>query len=63
MTIEQTDQPIGRTEKEVELKDYFCPFCNHKLFRGNVTAFKQVCLECNKLVDSTALAEEETKES
>lgn len=37
------------------LKDYFCPFCSHKLFRGDVKEFRLVCQECNQLVDSSAL--------
>ncbi|WDP89789.1 MAG: hypothetical protein HUN04_08730 [Desulfobacter sp.] len=38
-----------------QLKDYYCPFCNSKLFRGKVEEFKMVCLECNRLVDSKKL--------
>jgi len=44
--------PIITAKTTVELKDYFCPFCNHKLFRGNVTGFNMVCSQCNKLVKS-----------
>ncbi|MCG8687096.1 MAG: hypothetical protein MI892_19600 [Desulfobacterales bacterium] len=35
-----------------ELKDYYCPYCGYKLFRGSVNEFKMVCMECNRLVDS-----------
>ena len=48
----------GTQKKEQpELKDYFCPYCGFKLFRGNVNEFKMVCLECNKLVNSNDLKE------
>ncbi len=30
--------------------DYFCPFCDMKLFRGRVATLKMVCSGCNKLV-------------
>ena len=40
---------------DVALKDYHCPFCGHKLFRGKVHDFKMVCHECNRLVDSSKL--------
>ena len=30
--------------------DYFCPFCDTKLFRGRVATLKMVCSGCNKLV-------------
>ncbi|MCG8635332.1 MAG: hypothetical protein MI863_15985 [Desulfobacterales bacterium] len=49
-----------------QLKDYYCPFCNHKLFRGDVKEFKMVCQECNRLVDSNNLpseTEEQEKEA
>ncbi len=38
------------------LKDYFCPFCGHKLFRGDVNEFNMVCQECNKLVNSKEMS-------
>ena len=44
------------THSSDQLKDYFCPFCNNKLFRGKVNEFRLVCLECNKLVDSRKLS-------
>ncbi|HCY85176.1 MAG TPA: hypothetical protein DHV36_08585 [Desulfobacteraceae bacterium] len=47
--------PENKAATAAELKDYFCPFCNHKLFRGRVKEFKLVCQECNKLVDSSTL--------
>lgn len=45
-----------------ELKDYFCPFCHAKLFRGKVSDFKLVCQECNRLVDSSKLPGDADKE-
>ncbi len=45
--------PIVPQRTAVELKDYFCPFCNFKLFRGNVAKFNMVCSQCNKLVRSS----------
>ena len=50
--------PDDPNVQNAKLKDYFCPFCNHKLFRGNVNEFKLVCQECNRLVDSTTLKQE-----
>lgn len=47
---------------EKEFKDYYCPFCGHRLFRGKVRDFKMVCHECNRLVDSRALEEEQSSE-
>ena len=44
-----------------DLKDYFCPFCGHKLFRGNVNEFRMVCQECNRLVDSNKIEETPVK--
>ncbi len=43
---------------DAELKDYHCPFCGHKLFRGKVRDFRMVCHECNRLVDSKKLEKE-----
>lgn len=40
---------------ETGFKDYFCPFCGYRLFRGKVRDFKMVCHECNRLVDSRTL--------
>ncbi len=52
MTTPDSFDQENNTQK---LKDYYCPFCNHKLFRGNVKEFKMVCQECNRLVDSNNL--------
>ncbi|MBA3008866.1 MAG: hypothetical protein KKF12_08740 [Proteobacteria bacterium] len=40
----------------VELIDYFCPFCNFKLFKGDVSDFNIVCSQCNKLVKHNKLS-------
>ena len=48
---------IHRTN--VELIDYFCPFCNYKLFKGNVIEFNMVCSQCNKLVRSAMISAKE----
>ncbi|NOX34980.1 MAG: hypothetical protein GXP56_14840 [Deltaproteobacteria bacterium] len=34
------------------LIDHYCPFCDKKLFKGNVASFNMVCSNCNKLVRS-----------
>lgn len=57
-TQNDPDNPITQQTPNVPLKDYICPFCHSKLFRGNVNEFKMVCMECNKLVDSKTLPEE-----
>ncbi len=48
--------PIFVDKTNVELIDYFCPFCNYKLFRGNVIEFNMVCSQCNKLVRSAMIS-------
>lgn len=49
----EIQKPIIDYEATAGLTDYFCPFCNHKLFRGKVTEFNMVCSNCNKLVRSS----------
>jgi len=51
--------PIIQDKTEVKLTDYFCPFCNYKLFRGNVIEFNMVCPQCNKLVRSASISTQE----
>jgi hypothetical protein len=51
--------PLIQKETTVELTDYFCPFCNFKLFRGNVADFNMVCSNCNKLVKSSMIGNTE----
>lgn len=55
-------RPRGAQERHVgeEFKNYFCPFCGYRLFRGKVRDFRMVCHECNRLVDSRALEEEQS---
>ncbi|SDT85777.1 hypothetical protein [Desulfobacula phenolica] len=64
MTEEKSDndtqKPIIDYEATADLTDYFCPFCNHKLFRGKVTEFNMVCSNCNKLVRSSNIPAKET---
>ncbi len=49
------ENPVTHVEKA--FKDYFCPFCGHRLFRGKVRDFRMVCHECNQLIDSKKLEE------
>lgn len=49
--------PIIDFEVTAGLTDYFCPFCNQKLFRGKVSQFNMVCSNCNKLVRSKDIPE------
>ncbi len=51
--------PVIMNKANVELIDYFCPFCNSKLFRGNVIEFNIVCSQCNKLVRSAMISTKE----
>lgn len=44
------EQPIIQAEPAQGLIDYFCPFCNHRLFRGKVNQLRMVCENCNRLV-------------
>lgn len=53
----KTQSPIIDFEVTAGLTDYFCPFCNQKLFRGKVSQFNMVCSNCNKLVRSEKTAE------
>jgi len=46
------EQPIINFKSTADLTDYYCPFCNQKLFRGKVNTFNMVCSNCNKLVRS-----------
>lgn len=55
----ENDPLVVQKKTEVELFDYFCPFCNFKLFRGNVTEFNMVCSQCNKLVRSALIVDPE----
>jgi len=47
--------PVTHVGKE--FKNYFCPFCGNRLFRGKVRDFRMVCHECNRLVDSKHIDE------
>jgi len=51
-TQTENEQPIINFKSTADLTDYYCPFCNQKLFRGKVTTFNMVCSNCNKLVRS-----------
>lgn len=48
----ETSPPIINLKPATGLIDYFCPFCDHKLFRGRVAEFNMLCSNCNKLVRS-----------
>lgn len=44
-------ESAGQEDKDTSNhKDYYCPFCGMKLFRGKVATLKMVCSGCNKLV-------------
>jgi uncharacterized Zn finger protein (UPF0148 family) len=45
-------QPIINFKTTNGLTDYYCHFCDQKLFRGKVVSFNMVCPNCNKLVRS-----------
>lgn len=51
-----TQSPIINQSSDDGFKDHFCPFCNHKLFRGKVKKFNMVCSYCNKLVRSELIS-------
>ncbi len=55
----ETVTPIIDFGPTFGLTDYFCPFCNEKLFRGKVTRFSMVCSGCNKLVKSEDIAKKD----
>ena len=59
MTSEPSDHEIQNPATGVKhptgLIDYFCPFCDRKLFRGKVNEFNMVCPNCNKLVRSASI--------
>ena len=57
---ESSQHPSGLEEDPMEhaeqaFKDYFCPFCGDRLFRGKVRDYKMVCHKCNRFVDSKKL--------
>lgn len=60
MTIDSDNNgngaPFNGNKIAVELTDYFCPFCNFKLFKGDVSDFNIVCSQCNKLVRHNKLS-------
>lgn len=58
-------QPIINFKTNTGLTDYYCPFCDKKLFRGKVNEFNMVCSHCNKLVRSSNISDQShsTKES
>lgn len=51
--------PYENHKKTNGLTDYFCPFCDHKIFRGKVAEFNMVCPNCNKLVRSSNIPAQE----
>lgn len=57
-----TQPPIINLKETEGLTDYFCPFCKQKLFRGKVTHFNMVCSNCNRLVRSEDISNEEPEE-
>lgn len=57
-----TDPIINFKETE-GLTDYYCPFCEQKLFRGKVNRFNMVCSNCNKLVTNKDIADKEVEET
>ncbi|MCP3874231.1 MAG: hypothetical protein GY699_13880 [Desulfobacteraceae bacterium] len=56
------DKPIINFQTTSDLTDYYCPFCNQKLFRGKVAHFNMVCSNCNQLVRSLDNDKKENKE-
>lgn len=48
----ENENLIINLKNTTELINYYCPFCNHKLFRGKVATYTMVCSSCNKLVRS-----------
>ncbi len=46
----ENEEPIIQLTPVQGLMDYFCPFCNRKLFRGRVKLLNMVCDNCNRLV-------------
>lgn len=53
------EKPIIQLTPVQGLIDYFCPFCNFKLFRGKVKHLNMVCSNCNRLVRDSDLTEDE----
>lgn len=58
----ETQQPIINLKETEGLIDYYCPFCNQKLFRGKVTHFNMVCSNCNRLVRSEDIPDKDPEE-
>ncbi len=54
--------PIINFQTTSGLIDYYCPFCNQKLFRGKVSNFNMVCSNCNRLVRSEEEHQDTTDE-
>jgi hypothetical protein len=47
---EAVRKPAEKGRPRAEMKDYFCPFCNGKLFRGSVTVINMSCPHCFRYV-------------
>ncbi len=66
MTLDKSDNgvqnPIVNFQATTGLTDYFCPFCDKKLFRGKVKEFNMVCSNCNKLVRSSSIKNPESSD-
>jgi DNA-directed RNA polymerase subunit RPC12/RpoP len=61
MTLEDKN-PMEEYQPAPDLKDYFCPFCGHKLFKGKVAQLSMVCSNCNKLVRTERHADDGSTE-
>lgn len=60
--ISKNEKPMEAFNPVACLMDYFCPFCDQKLFKGNVANFNMVCSNCNKQVRSQDIEPAEKEE-
>jgi hypothetical protein len=47
---ESVKKPIISGNEKSGMRDYFCPFCNGKLFRGNVAVVNMSCPHCFRYI-------------
>ncbi len=59
----KSDEVFQDKKNKNQMKDYFCPLCSEKLFKGKVANFKMVCPHCGKLVNSADISSSEIPEA
>ncbi len=48
-----TEPIIPPMQSNPDLKEYYCPYCDKFLFKGNVKKLHMVCQHCQKLISAS----------